>query len=198
MKIVIEFARNVFYSSEKSGNLATKAQRNYKKYDRRQFTLDPRHFTLDSRQYTLDPRLMFRKLRRAWRASPYSWIQSATLNKNHLSIHNQQRRECPSFWLDGHLPPSGNHTILLLERIPHFNFPNSVIHDQVPFPDLLRTAKRFLWLLWPLPAIFSSSWKEFSPSWIALNPLLSAFHRRIKGSGLSCGKDESFFNRWQK
>ena len=123
MKIVIEFARNVFYSSEKSGNLATKAQRNYKKYDRRQFTLDPRHFTLDSRQYTLDPRLMFRKLRRAWRASPYSWIQSATLNKNHLSIHNQQRRECPSFWLDGHLPPSGNHTILLLERIPHFNFP---------------------------------------------------------------------------
>ena len=76
-----------------------------------------------------------------------------------------------------------HHTILLLERIPHFNFPNSVIHDQVPFPDLLRTTKRFLWLLWPLPAIFSSSWRKFSPSLIALNPLSSAFHQRIKGSG---------------
>ena len=31
MKIVIEFARNVFYSSDKSGNLVIKAQRNYKK-----------------------------------------------------------------------------------------------------------------------------------------------------------------------
>ena len=60
---------------------------------------------------------------------------------------------------------------------------NSVIHDQVPLPDLLRTTKRFLWLIWPLPAIFSSSWREFSPSLIALNPLSSAFHRRIKGSG---------------
>ena len=112
-----------FYSSDKSGNLKIKAQRNYKRNYPRHFTLDPRHFTLDPRQYTLDPRLMFRKLRRAWRTSPYSWIQSATLNKNHLSLNNQQRRECPSFWLDGHLPPSGNHTILLLERIPHFNFP---------------------------------------------------------------------------
>ena len=82
-------------------------------------------------------------------------------NTNHLSLHNQQLRECPSFWLDGHLPPSGNHTILLLQWIPHFNLPNSVIHDQVPFPDVL-----------------SSSWKEFSPSLIALNPLSSAFHRR--------------------
>ena len=122
------------------------------------------------------------EIEKGWRASPYSWIQSVILN-NHLSLHNQQRRECPSFWLDGHLPPSGNHTILLLERIPHFNFPNSVIYDQVPFPDLLRTTKRSLWLLWPLPAIFSSSWREFSPSLIALNPLSSAFHRRIKGSG---------------
>ena len=122
---------------------------------------------------------MFRKLRRTWRASPYSWIQSATLNKNHLSLHNQQRRECPSFWLDGHLPPLGNHTILLLERIPHFNFPNSVIHDQEPFPDLLRTTKRFLWLLWLLPAIFSSSWRE-CPSLIYLNPLSSEFHWRIR------------------
>ena len=60
----------------------------------------------------------------------------------------------------------------------HFNFPNSVMHDQVPFPDLLRTTKRFLWLLWLLPAIFSSSWKEFSPSLIALKLLSSAFHRR--------------------
>ena len=122
------------------------------------------------------------EIEKGWRASPYSWIQSVILN-NHLSLHNQQRRECPSFWLDGHLPPSGNHTILLPERIPHFDFPNSVIHDQIPFPDLLRTTKRFLWLLWPLPAIFSSSWREFSPSLIALNPLSSAFHRRIKGSG---------------
>ena len=120
---------------------------------------------------------MFRKLRRAEEHHRSCWIQSATLNKNHLSLHNQQRRECPSFWL-GHLPPSGKHTILLLERIPHFNFPNSVIHDQVPFPGLLRTTKRFLWLLWPLPAIFSSTWKEFSPSLIALNLLSSAFHRR--------------------
>ena len=120
---------------------------------------------------------MFRKLRRAEEHHRSCWIQSATLNKNHLSLHNQQRRECPSFWLDGHLPPSGNHTILLLEWIPHFNFPNSVIHDQVPFPDLLRTTKRFLWLLWPLPAIFSSTWKEFSPSLIALNLLSSAFRR---------------------
>ena len=62
------------------------------------------------------------EIEKGWRASPYSWIQSVILN-NHLSLHNQQRRECPSFWLDGHLPPSGNHTILLLERIPHFNFP---------------------------------------------------------------------------
>ena len=82
------------------------------------------------------------EIEKGWRASPYSWIQSVILN-NHLSLHNQQRRECPSFWLDGHLPPSGNHTILLLEWIPHFNFPNSVIHDQVPFPDLLHTTKRF-------------------------------------------------------
>ena len=57
------------------------------------------------------------KIEKDWRASPYSWIQSATLNKNHLSLHNQQLREFPSFWLDGHPPPSGNHTILLLERI---------------------------------------------------------------------------------
>ena len=42
MKIVIEFARNVFYSSEKSGILSTKAQKNDKKT-----TLDPRNFTLD-------------------------------------------------------------------------------------------------------------------------------------------------------
>ena len=74
-------------------------------------------------------------------------------------------------------------------------FPNSVIQDQVSFPDLLCTTKRFLWLLWPLPDIFSSSWREFSPSLIALNLLSSAFHRRIKGVGKSCGKDESFFNR---
>ena len=122
---------------------------------------------------------MFRKLIKAEEHHRSGQIQSATLNKNHLSLHNQQRRECPSFWLDGHLPPSGNRTILLLEWIPHFNFPNSLIHDQVPFRDLLRTTKRFLWLLWPLPAIFSSSWKEFSPSLIALNLLSSAFHRRM-------------------
>ena len=51
MKIVIQFARNAVYSSEKSGNLATKVQKNYLK-----ITLDPRHFTLDPRQYILDPR----------------------------------------------------------------------------------------------------------------------------------------------
>ena len=118
------------------------------------------------------------EIEKGWRASPYSWIQSVILN-NHLSLHNQQRRECPSFWLDGHLPPSGNHTILLLKHIPHFNFPNSVIHDQIPFPDLLRTTKRFLWLLCLLPATFSSSWTEFSPSLITLSLLSSAFHRRI-------------------
>ena len=35
----------------------------------------------------------------------------------------------------------------------------------------------------PLPALFSSSWREFSHSLIALNALSSAFHRRIKASG---------------
>ena len=119
---------------------------------------------------------MFRKLIKAEEHHRSGQIQSATLNKNHLSLHNQQRLEYPSFWLDGHLPPSGNHAILLLEWTPDFNFPNSVIHDQVPFPDLLRSTKRFLWLLWPLPAICSSSWQEFSLSLIALNLLSSAFH----------------------
>ena len=122
---------------------------------------------------------MFRKLIKAEEHHRSGQIQSATLNKNHLSLHNQQRHECPSFWPDGHLPLSaGNHAIFRLEWIAHFIFPNSVIHDQVPFPDLLCTMKRFLWLLWPLPAVFSGSWKEFSPSLIALNPLSSTFHRR--------------------
>ena len=41
MKIVIEFARSVFYSSEKSGNLATKI----KKKTIKKTTLDPRPST---------------------------------------------------------------------------------------------------------------------------------------------------------
>ena len=51
MKIVIEFPRKVFYSSQKSGNLATKAQKTIKKKQKqkkKKTTLDnlPRLFTV--------------------------------------------------------------------------------------------------------------------------------------------------------
>ena len=83
-----------------------------------------------------------------WCLENWEGLKSITVQLNPVSLHDQQLHECPSFWLDGHPPPSGNHTILLLERTP----------------------------------IFPCIWREFSPSLIALNPLSSAFHRRIKSS----------------
>ena len=52
MKIVIEFARNVFYSSEKSGNLGTNAKK--KTIKKMPSTLDSISSTLDT---TLDKNL---------------------------------------------------------------------------------------------------------------------------------------------
>ena len=56
MKIVIEFARNVFYLSENRESLRPKLKKTIKKNYPRQSTLGARQFTLDPRQYTLDPR----------------------------------------------------------------------------------------------------------------------------------------------
>ena len=51
--------KECFCSSEKWGNLATNAQKNYPRsstFYPRPSTLDPRQYTPDHRQYTLDPR----------------------------------------------------------------------------------------------------------------------------------------------
>ena len=55
MEIVIEFTRNVFYSSEKSGNLVSKAQKKKKLY--KKTTLDNSPSTLDNIPSSLDKNL---------------------------------------------------------------------------------------------------------------------------------------------
>ena len=85
MKIVIEFTRNAFYSSEKSENLATKAQKNYLKntLDILLSTLDNISSTLDILPSTLDKNLhsktsYFLKLTDKERVMEVQWFLKGT------------------------------------------------------------------------------------------------------------------------